>query len=165
MGASVRRAGADDIEAVVAFGTAVVPPHYTPILGPRAALAQLDWWTREYLEPAVQAGRVHVATVGDELAGVCQTGETSSGQVIWKLYLAPSHRGHSLGVDLLRHAIAVLPAVVDHVDVEHFRGNTGAGRFYEREGFTVIRTEPAPVGSSPAGDVIWRRLPLTRPGH
>jgi hypothetical protein len=81
---------------------------------------------------------------------VCQTGELSHDQVIWKLYLAAEYRGRSLGADLLRHAVASLPEKVDHVDVEHFAGNTAAARFYQRQGFTAMRTDPAPSGSHPA---------------
>lgn len=88
----VRRAEPDDLGAVVAFGSAVVPPHYAPILGHRGAQAQLGWWTAEQLAPALAAGRVHLAETetgtGTELVGVCQTGELDGHQVIWKLYVA-----------------------------------------------------------------------------
>ncbi len=161
MEATIRAATADDIDAIAIFGSAVVPHYYTPILGDRAAHAQLAWWTRERLSPAVQAGRLHVAATAEgEIVGVCQTGELANEQVIWKLYLAAEYRGRSLGGALLRHAVASLPEGVDHVDVEHFAGNNGAARFYQREGFTVIRTEPAPSGESSSSAIVWRRLPL-----
>lgn len=155
----VRRAKAGDVDAVVAFGSAVIPPHYTPILGARAAQAQLTWWTPQRIAPAVTAGRVHVAVSDEALVGVSETGDLAGKQVIWKLYLAPDFRGRSLGVELLRHAIAALPAEIDHVLVEHFAGNTRAGTFYEREGFTVVDTEPASSGV-PNAAVVWRRLEL-----
>jgi ribosomal protein S18 acetylase RimI-like enzyme len=91
---------------------------------------------------------------------VCQSGELADDQVIWKLYLAAEYRGRSLGVELLRHAVASLPAGVDHVDVEHFVGNARAAKFYEREGFTVIRSDPAPSGESANSGIVWRRLAL-----
>src|SRR5689334_14928236 len=103
MGETIRKAELGDVDAIVAFGAAVVPQHYTPILGPHAAQAQLSWWTAARMTPAVEAGRVHVATAGTrEVVGVCQTGELGGEQVIWKLYLAPEYRGRSLGVQLLR---------------------------------------------------------------
>ncbi len=161
MGVTIRTATTDDLDGIVAFGSAVVPQYYTPILGERAAHEQLAWWTRERLSPAVQAGRLHVASTADgNVVGVCQTGELAHDQVIWKLYLAPEYRGRSLGVELLRHAVALLPDGVDHVDVEHFAGNVGAAKFYDREGFAVIRTDPAPSGESPNAAIVWRRLPL-----
>jgi ribosomal protein S18 acetylase RimI-like enzyme len=157
---TIRKAGAGEVDAIVAFGAAVVPQHYTPILGAEAAQAQLGWWTPERLAPAVVAGRIQVALADDDVVGVCETGELAGHQVVWKLYLAPEFRGRSLGVDLLRHAIASLPDEVDHVDVEHFAGNTSAARFYEREGFEVIATDPTPGGEPSERDIVWRRLRL-----
>jgi ribosomal protein S18 acetylase RimI-like enzyme len=162
MGVTIRRADLGDVDAIVAFGVAVVPEHYTPILGQRAAQAQLAWWTPERIAPAIEGARVHVATnERRELVGACQTGEAGGEQVIWKLYLAPEYRGRSLGVELLRHAISALPEETDHVYVEHFAGNTSAARFYERHGFEVIRTDLAPAGFSPGNTIVWRRLQLS----
>ncbi len=161
MGATIRKAGLGDVDAITSFGAAVVPAHYTPILGRRAALGQLAWWTPEQMTPAVEADRVQVAEADRrDLVGVCQTGELDGEQVIWKLYLAADHRGRSLGVELLRRAISALPEHTARVDVEHFAGNAGAARFYEREGFAVIRTDPAPATGPPGGGVVWRRRPL-----
>src|SRR4051812_35665591 len=107
MEATIRTATPGDVDAIVAFGSAVVPQYYTPILGQKAAHAQLAWWTPKRMAPAARAGRVHVAVTPDRgLAGVCETGELSDGPVIWKLYLATEHRGRSLGARLLDHAVA-----------------------------------------------------------
>jgi ribosomal protein S18 acetylase RimI-like enzyme len=161
MEVTIRTATTGDVESIVAFGSAVVPQYYTPILGGSAAHAQLTWWTRQRMSSAVQAGRLHVAITADrQVVGVCQTGELSDDQVIWKLYLAPEYRGRSLGAELLRHAVASLPEGVDHVDVEHFAGNATAARFYQRQGFTVIRADPAPSGEPSSRAIVWRRLPL-----
>src|SRR4051794_2875153 len=90
MRVTIRTAEASDVDAVVDFGAAVVPEHYTPILGARAAQAQLAWWTPERLAPAAAAGRLHVVVADDDhVVGVCETGELDGRQVIWKLYLAP----------------------------------------------------------------------------
>lgn len=161
MSVTIRKASLGDVDAIVAFGAAVVPEHYAPILGQRAAQAQLAWWTPERMAPAAEAGRVHVATTDrGDIVGVCQTGELDGEQVIWKLYLAPEYRGRSLGVDLLREGIAALPGHAGRVDVEHFAGNSSAARFYEREGFEVIRTDPTPPDRSPGTAIVWRRLRL-----
>ncbi len=92
--------------------------------------------------------------------GVCQTGELAGEQVIWKMYLAPEHRGRSLGVVLLDQAIASLPQGVGRVDVEHFAGKTRVAKVYEREGFKVLRTVPAATGESSNGAIVWRRRQL-----
>lgn len=160
MEVNVRQADLEDLDAIVAFGLAVIPPYYTPILGERAAQAQLAWWSLDRMAPAVETNRVHIAARDRDVVGVCETGELADEQVIWKMYLAPEYRGRSLGVELLRQAIASLPQGVDRVDVEHFAGNTRAAKFYEREGFKVIRTEPAPTGQSPNSAIVWRRRQL-----
>lgn len=143
----IRTAHPGDVDAIVAFGEAVIPHHYTPILGQRTAQQQLAWWTADRLAPAVEAGRMHLAIAEErDVVGVCQTGEADGKQVIWKLYLAPEYRGRSLGVELLSQAISSLPEDADHVEVEHFAGNTSAARFYEREGFEVVgRIPPRPT--------------------
>ena len=48
-----------------------------------------------------------------------------------------------------------MPDDADRLYVEHFVANERASRFYEREGFTVVRTEPSPTGD-PAMGVVWR---------
>lgn len=160
MNANVRKAELDDLDAIVAFGSAVIPSYYTPILGEPAARAQLAWWSPDRLAPAIEADRVQVVATDRDVVGVCQTGEMDGEQVIWKLYLAPEYRGRSLGVELLGQAIASLPRGVDRVDVEHFAGNLRAARFYEREGFEVLRTDPPATGESPSSAIVWRRRRL-----
>ena len=92
---------------------------------------------------------------------MCETGELDGVPVVWELYLAPGARGRGLGVRLLRAAVAALPPDAPSVLVEHVAGNERAGRFYEREGFAVVRTEPAASGD-PRSAVVWRRLELSR---
>lgn len=159
MSASIRLAVTDDMGAIIAFGEDVVLPHYAPILGAEAAQSQLEWWTRDRIESAILAHRVHVAVDGGTVVGVCETGEFAGEQVIWKLYLAPDFRGYSLGAQLLYDAIDALPAGAGHVLVEHFAGNDRAGHFYQRQGFDLARTEEAPTGD-PKAAVVWRRRDL-----
>lgn len=158
----VRPARTDEVEAVRAFGEAVVPAHYAPILGEDRAQRQLAWWTVERLAGAQGAGRLHVASDDGRIVGVCETGEYDGEQVIWKLYLAREARGRSLGVTLMNEAIDALPGSPDHVLVEHLAGNTRAAAFYEREGFTVLRVEPDSGGDRVA-DVVWRRRAVPGP--
>lgn len=132
MSVSIRIAETNDVDASIEFGAGVVPNHYASILGVDAARAQLAWWTRDRMESAVMAGRVHVAVAGDVIVGVSETGEFAGQQIIWKLYLSPDFRGRSLGAELLRRAVDSLPADVEHVLVEHFAGNGRAGSFYQR---------------------------------
>ncbi len=151
----MRPARASDVPAITDFAAAVVPAHYEPILGADAAHDQLRWWTTERMAAAVAGSRVQVAMAAGGIVGVCESGELDSEQVIWKLYVAPGLRGRGIGLALLEHAIAGLPARTDHVLLEHFAGNTRAAAFYARQGFDVVRTEPAASGD-PAAAVVWR---------
>ena len=90
------KAELEDLESIVAFGSAVIPPYYTPILGERAPQAQLTRWTvgRPARHPGVEEDRVHVAeTDHDVVVDVHQTGELAGEQVIWRCTL-PEYRGH-----------------------------------------------------------------------
>ncbi len=82
MSVSVRVAGPNDVDAIVAFAADLVPRRYAPILGVDAAQAQFAWWTTDPIESAVAAGRVHVVVAGDAVVGVSQTGEYAGDQVI-----------------------------------------------------------------------------------
>lgn len=86
MGVRVRLAAESDADAIVEFGSAVIPAHYTPILGAAVARRQLTWWNLERIESAIAAGRIVVAVVGGDIIGVAETGESAGDQVIWKLY-------------------------------------------------------------------------------
>lgn len=152
---SVRPAVDSDVPAIEAFAADVVPAHYAPILGAHAANDQLRWWSNERLTNAVAEARVQLAVSAGTLLGVCETGALDREQVIWKLYLSPGARGRGLGVALLEHAIAALPAGTEYVMLEHFAGNTRAAAFYQREGFEVVRIEPAASGD-PSAAVVWR---------
>ncbi len=165
----IRKAQPSDVEAISAFGAAVVPAHYAPILGAAVAQGQLTWWAGDRMASAVGRGRVHVAvrdpagedTGASTILGVVETGEAGDDQVVWKLYLEPGSRGRSWGSRLLAEAVSALPDASTHVLVEHFAANARAGTFYEREGFEVIRSDPGSSGD-PRATVVWRRLDLPR---
>jgi len=156
--AQFRPAVADDVPAIVAFGDEVIPRHYSPIIGESAAQAQLDWWSPARFIEAINAGRVQLATAGNQIVGVVETGEMAGEHVIWKLYVAPTVRGQGLGVKLIENAISSLPSETDYVLLEHFEGNSDAARFYEREGFEVTGIDVN--DSNPSASVVWRRRDL-----
>ena len=150
----VRDAAADDVGRVCAFGADHVPPHYTPLIGPTAAQAQVTtWWTEDAIAGAVAQGLVVVAEDGDRLVGVAQRGRAGEDHAVYKLYVDPEHRGRGLGVRLLAAVVDRLPPGATRLGVEHFAANARAGAFYEREGFGVERVERHP--SDPALDVVW----------
>jgi len=98
-------------------------------------------------------GAVVVAEAGGKIVGVGQRGRNGADHVVYKLYVAPGHRGHGLGRRLLAALVEQLPPDADRLYIEHFAANERAGAFYQREGFVVDRIEPGPT--EPLG-VVWR---------
>lgn len=152
----VRDAVAADVAAIREFGEAYIPPHYTPLTGAAAAAEQVrQWWSTEHLSAAVASGLMVVAESSGRLVGVGQRGRLGDDHVIYKLYVAPDHRGEGLGPRLVDALVRQLPAGVDRLYIEHVASNTRAGAFYEREGFVVERIEPSSSGD-PALAIVWR---------
>ena len=158
----IRGADAHDVRAICEFGDSHVRPHYTPLIGARAADAQVArWWNEGQIGAAVAGGLVVVAVSDDHVVGVAQLGRDGVDHVIYKLYVDPRHRSHGLGPRLIEALVLRLPPEASRLCVEHFASNERAGAFYEREGFTVERTEPSGVGD-PELDVVWRARTLPR---
>jgi len=162
---SVRHARQDDVAAISAFGETHIPPHYTPLLGVAAANEQVrTWWDRTHLRAAVADGLVVLAEADGQLVGRRTAGRQGADHVIYKLYLHPQYRGHGLGPQLIEVLIGDLPAGTMRLHIEHFAGNRRAGAFYEREGFTIERTQPSPSDDS-ALAVVWRVRELAAAGE
>jgi GNAT superfamily N-acetyltransferase len=152
----VRDAGRDDVAAICRFGEAHIRPHYAPLIGADAADQQVrKWWNETQIGAAVTEGLVVVAEADGRLVGVGQRGRRGADHVVYKLYVDPQRRGHELGRQLLEALIRRLPADADRLYIEHFVANERAGKFYEREGFTVEQIEPSPT-QDPALGVVWR---------
>lgn len=159
-GPVVRTARPDDVAAVCGFGEAHVRAHYAPLIGVPAADSQVrTWWTTARIGTAVSDGLVVVAEDGGQLVGVGERGRLGAEHVVWKLYVHPGHRGSGLGPRLLDALTAGLPPDAGRLHIEHVAANERAGAFYEREGFTVDRVEPAADGD-PRLAVVWRSRQL-----
>lgn len=159
----VRNARHDDVVAICRFGEAHVRPHYAPLIGTAAADEQVHrWWNKARIDAAVVGGLVVVAEADGHVVGVGQRGRRGADHVVYQLYVHPRHRGRGLGLRLLDALTGQLPSDADRLYSEHFAANERAGAFYEREGFTVERTESSPTGD-PALGVVWRARPLAPP--
>ncbi|MDC7121055.1 GNAT family N-acetyltransferase [Cellulomonas fimi] len=147
----VREAADDDVAAVCAFGDRVVRAHYAPLIGDRAATAQVEqWWTPQQIGGAVAAGLVTVAEHDGEIVGVAQRGRHGDDHVLYKLYLDAQHRGAGLGPRLVDAVVRHLPAGTRRLCVEHFAGNARAGAFYERERSSSSASSRARRASGPS---------------
>jgi GNAT superfamily N-acetyltransferase len=156
---AVRTAGSGDVSGICGFGHAHIRPHYTPLIGARAADEQARrWWNDTEIAAAVARGVAVVAEAGGKIVGIAQRGRHGDDHVVYKLYVAPEHRGHGLGRRLLAALVEQLPPDADRLYIEHFAANERAGAFYKREGFAVERVEP---GATEALAVVWRVRRLT----
>lgn len=153
---TVRQATHRDVDRVCAFGEAVIPSHYEPLIGAEAASRQaLDWWSADIISAAVASGSLYVAEEGGELVGVAQVARHASPPTVYKLYLDPRHRGRGIGRVLLTAVTDALPHEARQLAIEHFAANERAAAFYEREGFRVDHVTPSQSGD-PRLDVVWR---------
>lgn len=158
---SIRRARAEDVAAICAFGAAELPPHYGPLIGAAAAAALVDeWWNPRITADAVEAGLLWIVRdpTGD-VVGVGEVGSLDGEPVVYKLYVAASRRGEGIGARLLEAMIATLPDGVARVLLEHVAANHRAAAFYERQGFVLDRIEVVDP-AAPERDVVWRSRPL-----
>jgi ribosomal protein S18 acetylase RimI-like enzyme len=156
----VRLAQPTDLDAIAQFAERVVHDTYDRLVGHEYATElRREWWSGTLAE-SVDAGLVHVAVDGGEVVGLVERGTIDGEPVIWKLYVDAGRRGQGTGAQLLRIAVAAVDASSNRVLLEHIAANVDAARFYEREGFDVIRID---VTANPATDVVWRSL-TRRPG-
>lgn len=158
----IRLARPQEVPAICAFGTDVLPAHYGPLIG-AAAAAELvaDWWNPEVTSRGVAAGAVWVAVDADgALVGVGELGTAGGEPVVYRLYVAPGRRGRGFGVRLLDAMIATLPEGTPRVLIEHVAANRRAGAFHQREGFVIDRIDVVDPAARDR-DVVWRARPLS----
>ncbi len=162
-GVSLRAATGEDLQGVVAVGHRTWPATYIPIAGKDyVAMGLAKWWTADATIPAIRAGRVTVAELGDEIVGMTSVGPLDGHLVLWKLYVVPELQGSGVGGMLLRAAIARATAdEYDELRLSYLDGNDGARGFYEHYGFEVFDRDEG--GEIP--DSIWMRLQLKGSTH
>jgi GNAT superfamily N-acetyltransferase len=108
-------------------------------------------WVRDVLLPRED---VTVATMADHIVGVMAMHRSDGIAWITQLYLAPSHVGLGIGSRLLGRALATAPRPIR---LYTFQQNTGARRFYERNGFLPIRLTDGAANEERCPDVLYER--------
>ena len=157
---STRLATMDDRPAIDAFADATVHDAYDSLVDRGYAQTLLDFWWGDALDEDVRAGRILVATRDGRVIGLTQLGDLDGEPVMWKLYVAPGHRGDGVGAQLMRDLIRVIPPRSPRLVTEHIACNEGAARFYAREGFGIIGTDQH---DDPRLSVVWRARAIERP--
>lgn len=151
---TVRRATADDVEAIREVALLTWPPTYLPFTSPDHVMAGLArWWSRDAVAASVRDDVTFVAEHDGTVVGTATLGTWGDDHVLWKIYVVPSRQGTGTGSALMRAVLDAAPPGRDLLlDVVH--GNDRARAFYERLGFTHERDEPGEHGTTTA----WMRL-------
>lgn len=110
-------------------------------------------WVREHLIPGGGV-TVAVAAHGAEIVGVVALSNDGSHGWVEQMYVHPDHVGQGIGSALLAHAMVTLPPPIR---LWTFQANTGARRFYERNGFRAVTFTDGATNEERCPDVLYER--------
>lgn len=100
----------------------------------------------------VPSGKVHVATVDQQVVAVLAVSEDETSGWIDQLYLLPGYTGFGLGQQLLALAHRLLRRPIR---LHTFQANAGARRFYERHGYRAIAFSDGAKNEEKCPDVLY----------
>jgi len=106
-------------------------------------------WVASQLVPT---GRVVVAEVDAQIVGTVATAVEGGASWITQMAVDPGRVGMGLGSALLSHATESLPLPIR---LYTFQQNTGARRFYERNGFNVVQFSDGQDNEEKCPDVLY----------
>jgi ribosomal protein S18 acetylase RimI-like enzyme len=169
----VRRATADDAEALSAFAASVLPLGGRPGADPRdLAHFVATELTPECFRAFIEDGNamIFVAKAGGSICGyVVRSRASPHPQVqdapaeLKKLYVAADCHGRGVADALMRQALAGLEREGSvAVWLSTYAENARSVAFYKRWGFQIVGTQTFMVGSDPQKDFLMRRNALER---
>ncbi len=151
---ALRRATADDAARVAQVLLASRARHlpYAPLAH---TPAEVHAWVAQVLLPA---GGVRVVVADGDLRAMAAHAVDNGTGWIEQLYVEPGFEGRGFGAALLRRALAELHAAGAHpVRLWCFQANTGARRFYERQGFVAVDFTDGRGNEEGCPDVLYER--------
>ncbi|MDG4823848.1 GNAT family N-acetyltransferase [Asanoa sp. WMMD1127] len=151
----IRKAGPDDVAAIVAVGHETWPATYAFAGDDYVAHGLATWWSTEATRRAIAETTVLVAAEGDDVLGVGNLDERGPVPIIWRLYVRPAAQGRGAGGALLAALVAAVPD--RPVRLSYLEGNEPAARFYARLGFAELRREPGDRPGWPGQ--VWLERP------
>lgn len=150
---TVRTATPADLAGFRYVGFATWPVTYQPIAGAAYVVENLDeYWSKEALLPALEAGNALVAVDDNEVVGVSEVANWGDDLVMWKLYVLPKRQGQGVGAQLLNAVTKLARDRGRALVTEYTAANASAGRFYETHGFETESEPSEPLSS------VWMRL-------
>jgi len=129
----LRNATDGDVDSVVQILTSSREAYLPYAISPHA-LDDIHKWVSNILVPTSE---VVIAQQAGQDVGVLAMSESNQTAWIEQLYLAPGFTGQGIGPVLIAHALAQLPRPIH---LWTFQQNLKARRFYENQGFVVIKT-------------------------
>jgi GNAT superfamily N-acetyltransferase len=109
-------------------------------------------WVRDLLVPS---GQVTVAVLDGTVTGVLAIERADGMSWINQLYVHPSHVANGIGSTLLSWALETSPRPIR---LFTFQQNSGARRFYERNGFTAIRFSDGSTNEERCPDILYELI-------
>lgn len=106
-------------------------------------------WVRDHL---LTSENVTVAAEAGEVIGILATRHKAGISWITQLYIHPSRVGRGIGSMLLRHALTTLKRPIR---LFTFQQNSGARRFYERNGFVALALSDGSGNEERCPDVVY----------
>lgn len=144
----LRRATASDASRVadLLIGTRTAFMPYAPSAHSEGEVRQ---WVATRLVPS---SRVVVAEVNGRVVGAMATEANAGASWITQMAVEPSLVGNGIGSSLLAHAVSSLSLPIR---LYTFQQNTGARRFYERNGFVAIEFTDGQGNEEKCPDVLY----------
>ena len=111
---------------------------------------EIHAWMREVVFPRRS---IRIAQLGDEIVGFA----ARDGAWLEHLYLKPGWTGKGIGRELLEVIVAEARMVTPILWLYTFQCNTGARRFYERNGFTAVEFGDGTTNEENEPDVRYEK--------
>jgi putative acetyltransferase len=112
---------------------------------------RVGWWRARWREELIPRDTIVVAELNKELIGFVTIDPVSG--YLDQLVVAPEHWGSGIAGILLARAKGLSPA---RIELLVNTDNARAIRFYENNGFSIIRTDVNVISGRPAYRMMWR---------
>lgn len=122
---------------------------FTPFAPLVHSNSEVYLWIRDYLIPT---NRVTVVEQSGEVIGMMALSSDETTGWIDHIYLHPNFVGHKIGAKLIERAKAELGSPIR---LYTFQANLGAVRFYERQGFKVIKYGDGSGNEETCPDILY----------
>ncbi|SEP25934.1 Ribosomal protein S18 acetylase RimI [Halogranum amylolyticum] len=157
---TIRRASADDVEAIRAVARASWTADYPTILSRETAESGVDEWyepTQLRAELDRPATCVFVAERGDEVVGFVHALWNREEGVVFRVYVHPDHRETGIGSDLVdRVGSEMASRDADRLTAMVLADNEVGQGFYESLGFERVDEGETTIGGESYGEYSYR---------